>query len=169
MARLTEEQREQIVDRWRCGESQNSIAKRFPISVATVNKLCKGVPQDNVDLVNAQVFINQELSSKVNNEVNTINQVVDERTRHLIFFQNSALKGQKLANDALDYIVDRYNNADDDEKEELTGKAMYVAKEHSTVTNKNKETVLGKQPDTAIQINNNNEAPKTLDDFYNDV
>ena len=38
-------------------------------------------------------------------------------------------------------------------------------KAHSDITAKNKETVLGKQPDTAIQVNNNVSTISDKDEF----
>lgn len=144
MARLTDEMREQIINLWRCGESQNSLAKRFPVSVATINKLCKGVLQDNVEIVNAQVQINQLLSQKVNTEVNAINQMVEEKTVLGKFFRDSAVKNQHLSNGKVD---DLHASGD--------GLTLNDLESHSRITARNKETVLGKSPDTAIQINNN--------------
>lgn len=170
MARLTDELKQTIVAEWKNGTSQNDLAKIYGVSKGTVNKYCKGVEQSIVPLVNAQVQINQHLNELNERERSLFNETVTEQTKHLIYFQNSALKGQQLANDALDYVTDRYNNADTSEKEEMTGQAMLVAKEHANLTVKNKESVLGKQPDTAIQINNtNSNTGKSLDDFYKDV
>jgi hypothetical protein len=150
MARLTDEMRERIVNLWRCGESQNSLAKRFPVSVATINKLCKGVPQDNAEIVNAQVQINQLLSQKVNTEVNAINQMVEEKTVLGKFFRDSAVKNQHLSNNKIDDL----NSSGD-------GLSLNDLEAHSRITARNKETVLGKSPDTAIQVNNN-EAPRLV-------
>lgn len=144
MARLTPELKEEIVNRWRCGESQNSLSKRYPVSVATINKLCKGVPQDNIEIVKAQVQINQALSEKANSEVNTINQMVDEQTRLAKFFRDSAVKNQHLSNGKLEAL-----SVGGD------GLSLNDLESHSRITARNKETVLGKSPDTAIHINNN--------------
>ena len=143
MARLTDDQRDAILQRWRGGESQNSLAKRFGCSPATVNAICKGVPQDNVEIVNAQVQINQQLMLKPNNEVNTIQQMVDEKTRLMKFFTDSAVRNQHKANHALETA------------DELS---LPLIESHARITAKNKETVIGKSPDTAIQINNNSES-----------
>ncbi|OPH36722.1 hypothetical protein [Moraxella lacunata] len=57
-------------------------------------------------------------------------------------FIDSALKNQQRANELLEM-------ADD----------LAQLNQHSQITARNKETVLGKNPDTAIQINNQNNAP----------
>lgn len=148
MARLTEEQKEEIVNRWRCGESQNSLAKRFSreCSIATINRLCKGVAQDNAEIVNAQVEINQQLSQKCNSERNTITEIVDERTRHLLFFQDSAMKNQKIANDKIEEKAQKVGE---------DGLTLNDLNAHSQITSRNKETVLGKSPDTQVNVQNN--------------
>jgi len=143
MARLSLEQRETILNRWRCGESQNSLAKRIGCSTATINAICKGVPQDNAEIVNAQIQINQSLMNKPNDEVNAIRNIVDEQTRLLEFFNKSAIKNQHLANRVLD------------ESDELN---MSVIESHARTTARNRETVLGKitpenQNNVAVQIN----------------
>lgn len=162
MAKLTDELKEYIVNLWRAGDSQNSISKRFPnkqypvsISVTTVNKLCKGVPQDNVALVEAQVYVNQALSQKVDKEVNTINQLVEEKTRHLKFFTDSALRNQQLANRKLEE-----KGADPED-----GLTFMDLNAHSQITLRNKEAVIGKSPDTAIQINNNVSVADLIDEL----
>jgi hypothetical protein len=143
MARLSVEQKELILNRWRCGESQNSLAKRFSCSPATVNAICKGVEQDNAVLVNTQLQINQSLMQKPNEEVNAIREIVNEQTRMLEFFNKSAIRNQRLANKILD------------ESEELN---MAVIESHARTTARNRETVLGKvtpenQNNVAVQIN----------------
>lgn len=57
-------------------------------------------------------------------------------------FIDSALKNQKRANELLEM-------ADD----------LAQLNQHSQITARNKETVLGKNPETAIQINNQNSTP----------
>lgn len=145
MPRLTDDTKDAILQRWRAGESQNSIAKHFKCGKATVNAICKGVEQDNAGIVTAQVQINQILEHKPNNERNAIRELVDEKTRYLKFFNDSALKNQQLANERLKSL-------------ELT---MQELNAHSAITQRNKETVLGKDITTAIQVNNHAGNPET--------
>lgn len=82
MARLSDEQKEQFVADWKTGHwSQNQLAKNYNVSPATANKLCKGVEQNNAEIVNTQTRINTELADKNEYEVNSIHNAVSEKTR----------------------------------------------------------------------------------------
>jgi DNA-binding XRE family transcriptional regulator len=142
MARLTPDQKEQILQRWRAGDTQGSLAKKFGISKSTVNAICKGVDQDNAEITNAQIKINHHLMMKPNAEANAILEIVDEKTQLIKFFKDSAVRNQQIANKIIEESGDDLN--------------MMMVESHSRITKNNKETALGKQPDTAIQINNTN-------------
>lgn len=137
MARLTEAQKEEIVSRFRVGISQNQLAKEYNVSPATINKYCKGLDQDYKDKVNAVSHVKTELANESEYLVNAFEDEVNSRTKHLIYFQNSALKNQKLANELLD-------GAD----------SLNELEAHSRITQRNKETVLGK--DKTVELNNTN-------------
>lgn len=125
---------------WRTGHySQRDLAKKHDVSAGFVAKWVKDIPQDAVSAVSGGVAYKQALASDNEHLVSAVSSVVDEKVRHLMFFTNSALKNQQLAN------------------RKLTQDAPITDIEaHSRITARNKETVLGKQPDTAIQINNQN-------------
>lgn len=99
MARLPKKEREhrdaQILSDWKAGYSQNHLSKKYDVSVSIVNKLCKGVPQDNVDIVNSQVAINTKLAAKSEYEVNSITKAVEEKTRHLEIIHKMTEKNLK--------------------------------------------------------------------------
>ena len=137
MARLTSEQKEEIVAKWKAGRSQNYLAKEYNTSPATINKYCKGVEQENIEIVNSKVSVYTALDGKSEQEVNAIHQIADERTRHLLLFQNSALRNQRKADEMLDE-ADKLNDVES----------------HSRITQRNKETVLGK--DKTVELNNVN-------------
>ena len=144
MARKTnEELKEKVVTDWKKGVSQNDLVKIYGVSKGTVNNWCKGVPQTIEPLVTAQVQINQELANLTDRELTAFKSEVEDRTKHIIFFTNSALRNQHKANHALEAA------------DELS---LPLIESHARITAKNKETVIGKSPDTAIQINNNNES-----------
>jgi len=71
--------------------------------------------------------------------VNAVQKAIDERTKHLIFFQKSALKNQSLANRFLDEEAD-----------------VNTLRTHAEITAKNKQTVLGKDAETQVNITNTN-------------
>ena len=139
MARLDEKQKKRLLDDLLKGtESVRVLAKRYGVSNATIQKYKDSIDPESERIVNAGIAYKTALSEiREPEKVNAIVNAVDERTRHLMFFTNSALKNQQLAN------------------RKLTQDAPIADIEaHSRITARNKETVLGKQPDTAIQINN---------------
>jgi len=138
MAKLTQETRELILADFHTGRySQRSLAKKYSVSVGTVNKITKGLSPKHKEKVNAQISIITELSEENEQEVNAVHKAVEEATKNLIFFQNSALKNQKLANELLEDAA-----------------TISEVESHSRITAKNKETVIGKEPVVNIQNNN---------------
>jgi hypothetical protein len=149
MARLDEKQKKRLLDDLLKGtESVRVLAKRYGVSNATIQKYKYSIDPESERIVNAGIAYKTALSEiREPEKVNAIVNAVDERTKHLIFFNNSALKNQQLANNRLK------QKEHDVELSELEA--------HSRITARNKETVLGKSPDTAIQVNNN-EAPRLV-------
>ena len=147
MARLTDDQRERILAEFHVGTSQNELAKRFEVSPATINKLCKGIEPKNVDKVNALTRINTELAGQSEYEVNAIHSEVAERTKHIQFFNSAAIRNVQ------------------ESMAEPCGSQNDFKSRADTIL-KGKETVLGKTPDTAIQINNTvNPLPVSIAEF----
>ena len=138
MARLNSEDREKILADFHIGESQNSLAKKYGVSPATINKICKGITPKFKDKVNTVTSIKRELIEESEYQSECFDAKVNDNLKHLIYFQNSALKNQELANKQL--------NEDSE---------LYDLKLHADLTSKNKQTVLGKDIDTQVNINNN--------------
>ena len=138
MARLSSEDREKILADFHIGESQNSLAKKYKVSPATINKICKGITPKFKDKVNTVTSIKRELIEESEYQSECFDAKVNDNLKHLIYFQNSALKNQELANKQL--------NEDSE---------LYDLKLHADLTSKNKQTVLGKDIDTQVNINNN--------------
>lgn len=67
------------------------------------------------------------------NVISILDEIADEKTKHLLYFQNSAIKNQQKANELLE-STDSLADLD----------------AHSRITARNKETVLGKEPATQI-------------------
>ena len=137
MARITDEKREKIIADYKAGASKDSLALKYEVSIGAVFKICNGVERDLAPLVKAQVAINTELADRSEKEVKAFHSAVDEATKHLIYFQNSALRNQKLANAALE-----------------SAERLCDIEAHARITAKNKETVLGRMPETIIQNTN---------------
>ena len=87
------------------------------------------------------------------NEIEAFNSVVNDLVVARNFFIDSAMMNQK------------YSNEEIKKSKELGELSIGELKAHSDITAKNKETVLGKQPDTAIQVNNNVSTISDKDEF----
>jgi hypothetical protein len=92
---------------------------------------------DEVQAKQTLAEINQQKSTLNSTDVAVHDKLVDERLRHTEFFNKSALRNQQLANQKL-----------------VADLSLAELESHSRITARNKETVLGKSPDTAVQVNN---------------
>ena len=135
MARLTEQDKIRLEqDLLSGGKSIRELAKIYNVSPAAIQKYKNALSGQSIQIVNAGVAYKMGLSEIDNvQKVNAIVNAVDERTKHLILFQNSALKNQAKANELLELTED-----------------MKDIESHSRLTKTNKETVLGKDPETVI-------------------
>lgn len=129
---------------WRTGAySQQALADKHRVSKGVVNKLCKGVAQDTASIVTAGVEYRTGLAEHDDRNVTAVTAVVDERTKHIQFFTNAAVR-----------------NVQDAMTVPCEGQADYRMRADTIL--RGRETVLGKTPDMAIQVNNNN-VPATPD------
>jgi hypothetical protein len=93
VARLTDEDRENILADWHTGQySHSELGKRYNTSHVTIGKICKGIEPKHADKVTAQIAIKTALADESYKEVTAIERVVDEKTRHLQFLHNATLK-----------------------------------------------------------------------------
>ena len=126
---------------YEAGLSLSQIKERTGIARNTVSQRAKKEQWSsgaNADYIEAKEVIAIKKGTKTEQEIAILDDIADERTKHLIYFQNSALKNQKYANAAIE------TDSDDLSKLEM----------HSRITQRNKETVLGK--DKTAEINNTN-------------
>ena len=127
-----------IVADWRTGAfTQRQLAGKYRVSLGFINKHTKDVPRDTAETVNKLVEAKQELANLDEQSVNAVHEQVNERTKHIQFFTNAALKNVSLA-------VKKINNETTQAEHRMLAETIL----------KGRETVLGKSPDTAIQINN---------------
>ena len=142
MARLTDKKRDDIRNALIIGKSQYSVSQDFEVSSSTVNKIFKTIDKDEflAKEVKAEIAIKSKVLTKNESLVKAFDDEVKEKTRHLLYFQDSALKNQRKANSALE-IAEKMSDIES----------------HARLTSKNKETVLGKEPEIInnTQINNN--------------
>ena len=137
MAKITDEIRAKILDEFHLGKSQNWLANEYEVSPATINKICKGVTPKYKEKVNIVSSIKSEILQESKFLSECFDKEVNTRTQYLLLFQNSALKNQAKANELLELTED-----------------MKDIESHSRLTKTNKETVLGKDPETVINNSN---------------
>lgn len=137
MAKITDEIRAKILDEFHLGKSQNWLANEYEVSPATINKICKGVAPKYKEKVNIVSSIKSEILQESKFLSECFDKEVNTRTQYLLLFQNSALKNQAKANELLELTED-----------------MKDIESHSRLTKTNKETVLGKDPETVINNSN---------------
>lgn len=138
MAKITNEIKEQILADFHTGAySVRQIADRVGISHVAVHKIVKGITPKFKEKINTQIAFKTELAQESLQQINSVNEVIENATKHLIFFQNRALANQKKADELLEYAED-----------------LSAVEAHSRITARNKETVCGKEP--VMQINNTN-------------
>lgn len=96
MARLTEERREDIKNALLLGDSQYKVSQDFEVSSATVNKIYKSIPQEELDkvkdIVKDEVTIKTTLSEQSERFVKAFDDKVnDEIRRRCLIFNASEL------------------------------------------------------------------------------
>jgi len=106
VARLTDNDRENILADWNTGQfSHSELGKKYNTSHVTIGKLCKGVAPKLQDKVTAEVAIRTALAEATPKEVTAFETIVNEKTKHLQFLHNATLKNisvmaKKLNEDA---------------------------------------------------------------------
>lgn len=145
---VSPETREKILAEWRTGEyTHRDLSLRNEVSVGFVFKLTKDIPKDLSSVVNSGIEYRTAVLRENEQTVHVMNEIVDEKTRHIAFFANATIKNVSLMMEKIDNTIS--------------------IDEHKTAQDailKGRETVLGKSPEMAIQINN--QLPKkSLDDY----
>ncbi len=157
MAKLNDDLKERILADWKAGVSQNQLAKRYDVSPATINKLCKGVEQTNVDLVNTQVAVITQMNSKSKCEVNSIEAEVNNKVRrHSLINNNAELIASKIPT-MLEQSTTPFDLKTLAETNDRLAITLKVADRHAKSSDVNVNT------QTNVQTNI---TPKTLGDFY---
>jgi len=138
MARKADYNREEVLADWKTGKySVRKLADKHRVSPGTIHGIVKNIEKTLEPLINAEVAIKQELATLSERELNTFNNEVDERTKHLVFFSNAAVRNVA-------------------EAMETPCESQGDFRQRAETILKGKETALGKQPETAIQINSQN-------------
>lgn len=128
-----------VIASWRTGEySYSELAAKFKISKAKVGQLCKGIEQDLIPIVDAGTQYRSGLANQDRRIVDAVNEVVDEKTKHIQFFNDVTVQN----------ISSMMSKVDESASIMEHRIAQAAIKD-------GKEVVLGKAPETAIQVNNN--------------
>lgn len=140
MARqLNDTDRAKILADFHVGMGQHALAIKYEVSPATINKLCKGKVRKHVEKVNTLVRIKTELQEECEFQVNAVHREVDQRSRDLQFFRTASMVISKK-------VIEKVENED---------LSMFDLEKAQNVIGKGKENIYGKMPDTAVQVNNN--------------
>lgn len=143
--KTTQEQWEKAKEYKLAGLSLSEIASKTGISKSSLGEKLKGIKPDDetgrliVDA--ARVEVAKRTIPK--RTLDVVNELVDERTKHIMFFNHVAIKNVS-------------------EAMELGCESQMDFRQRAETINKGRECVLGKVPDTAIQINNNDNKPSKI-------
>ena len=159
MAKLTPKQWELARQDYEIhGLSYSELVEKYGMSKGSISKRAKDEcwrQGKNEHLIQKKVSVIKELK-ETEQQIEQLEPVVQKSIEHEValrlarenLFIDSALRNQKKANEMLDMAVE-----------------LSEINQHSQITARNKETVLGKQPDAAIQVNNNVSTISDKDEF----
>lgn len=137
---------EEIITDWRLGQlSQRQIAGKRGVSNGAVAKITKGVSRDVSSIVSAGIQYHQALHTQDERIVSAVEQVVNEAASRMEWLNSVAIQNVRES------MAASCENQQD-------------FKHRADTILKGRETVFGKTPDTAIQINNQQNSV-TRDEF----
>ena len=151
MPRLTDEKWEELESKYHTGQyTKLELSKLFNVSRAAINKRIGDVEPKFKDMVTSISAYKSELSKESYTQVTAVETEIEKRTKHILLFETSALKNQQKANKLLEE-ADKLNDVE----------------AHSRITQRNKETVLGKDKTTEINnVNAQHNEEKTINVTY---
>lgn len=124
-----------IIGQFRTGAySIRDLARKHDVSIGFIAKHTAGIEKDGITTVNAGVQYKQGLAENDEHFVKAVQDVVNDRTKHIIFFNTMAVQNVSEA------MATKCENQHD-----------YRSRADTIL--KGKETVLGKSPETAVQAN----------------
>lgn len=126
--KLTKDDEKRIRALYEAGATQRELAKIYGVGSTKINDICKGINREQTqELIDQGVNFNVALAHKSIEERQAITRAVDDRTRNILFFDNSIFNNQKKA----DELLKDANN-------------LLEVETHSKITARNKEAVCGK-------------------------
>ena len=122
-----------IIAGWRTGAySQRDLAKKYAVSAGKVAELTKGIAKDAKAIVSAGIEYKQGLAPHDERMVSAINTVIDERTKHILFFTNAAIQN---VSEAMEMKCEDQNDHKSRADTILKGKEAVLGKEAGNVIN----------------------------------
>ncbi len=147
MARITPDQWLKAKSLFEAGKSLSEIHKETTIDKAAISRAAKKESWEkgkNQQLILDAARVTEEMSTLSSTALDVVVKEIDERTKHIQFFNNATLKNLSLMTRKLD-----------------EGTSVLEHKIAQDAIAKGRETVLGKTPDTAIQVNTDNK-PRSI-------
>ena len=141
-------------------KSQEDICKEHSIPKSTFSKWKDKhkwtVSEQTSKAISDFVEVSGQLVNIDPNLIEEAKEIISEETKHLAFFQKSGMLNQKLYDRGLAIIEKETRETPD-----AIFQYMPYLESHSRSTQRNKETVLGKEPSTTI--NNTNAQQNNVD------
>lgn len=151
MARLNDKQRDMILADFHIGKSQNELAKKYDVSPATINKLCKGLIPKYKDKVNDVVALKSQLSRESEYQSECFDKEVNDKLRRANLVYGNAEKALGKLNtmiDEVDNAIDLKTLIDANDRASLT---LKVNERHAPKSDVNLVNAQQNQP-TQITI-----------------
>ena len=126
---------------YEAGLTLSKIKNKTGIARNTISQRAKREQWEHgvdTDYIAAKEIIAIKKGTKTEQQISTLDEVADEHTKHVMFFKNSALQNQQFSNTVM----------------KKDSGSINTLEAHSRITQRNKETVLGK--DKTTEINNTN-------------
>lgn len=158
--------------------TQQNLAEKYGISKGMINRYVKQKVNISKQIVERESLLIGELykieedKSKFlsKQEVIEVNKQVSDRVKSLQYYQSSARENQELSNDVLIALKNKKNKlTKQEDKDNLALECLPVLRDHANITKINKEVDLGKDPDTVLNLQNNNVQETkilTMNDLY---
>ena len=149
MRGTAEERLESALADYAAGLSLRECEKMNNVNYKKIEREVKkrGVQKGELSqIITEKIRVDSEVSRLCDSQRNKVNKEVEKRLKHLEFFSNAAVKNVREA-----------MSADCENQNDFRSRAETIAK--------GKETVIGKAPDVAVQINNS----VTIEDLLSDL
>lgn len=146
--KFTNEQWTKVREYYEAGLSLSEINAKIPVDKAAISRRAKQESWLKNNSEKQQLILDavrvKEAKSNLNQQALDVhNEIVEERTKHILFFNNAAIRNVQ---EAMQTPCENQNDF----------------KSRAETINKGREVVLGKTPDTAIQINNKTDNKKVV-------